>query len=198
MTSRLARPIDLAVQVRVPLDAVPIEIALGGNEKRLQLYPETRLNQRGDPVKLGSFIIFDPSAHRRRINGFLRLAPKSWLSLGADDTIQQALFDYPEAVAEQHLVVIHGRDALIFRNLSDAGTWIGPAPAKATWIRESQFRRLREIFGGPIELLPRDAALQLIGAVNRLLQIEVYRAMDARHAWRIAVAATEADPDPGG
>lgn len=169
-----------STKVRVTLDAVPIEIALGVNDKRLHLYPETRLNRRGEAVRLGSFIIFDPSAHRRRINGFLRLAAKSWLSLGKDDEIQQALFNYPESVAEQHLVVIHGRDSLIFRNLSDAGTSIGPAPGKAAWIRESQFRRLRAIFGGPIELLPRDDAQQLIADVNRLLQSEAYRPKDAR------------------
>jgi len=169
-----------STKVRVPLDGQPIEISLGFNDKRLHLYPETRLNENGELVRLNSFIIVDPSAHRRRINGFLRLSPKSWLSLGSGDEVQQALFDYPAAVDEQHLVVIYGRDALIFRNLSDLGTSIGPAPAKAMWIRESKFRRLREIFGGPIELLPRDDALQLIEAVNDVLKREVYRATDDR------------------
>ncbi|KFB66558.1 MAG: Calcineurin-like phosphoesterase [Candidatus Accumulibacter vicinus] len=167
-------------KVRVPLDGLPIEISLGLNDKRLHLYPETRLDQHGEPVRLGSFIIVDPSAHRRRISGFLRLTPKSWLSLGSADTLQKALFDYPAAVDEQHLVVIHGRDALVFRNLSDAGTRIGPVPAEDGWLRERLWRRLREIFGGPIAPLPRDEAMQLIDNVNRLLQKEIYRPIDER------------------
>ncbi len=167
-------------KVRVPLDGLPIEISLGLNDKRLHLYPETRLNQRGELVRLDSLIIVDPSAHRRRISGFLRLTPKSWLSLGAADAVQQRLFNYPAAIDEQHLLLIYGRDALVFRNLSDAGSSIGPAIAEAGWVREKSWRRLREIFGGPIALCAREDALQLIEAVNRLLPSEVYRVADER------------------
>jgi hypothetical protein len=170
-----------STKVRVPLDGVPIEITLGLNDKKLHLYPETRLNARGQATRQGSnFIIVDPLAHPGQIGGFLRLTPKNWVSLGSGDALQQALFDYPAAVDEEHLVVIHGRDALIFRNLSDAGTAIGPAFREATWVPENRFRRLREIFGGPIELLPADEALQLIEEVNRLLQQETYRPRDDR------------------
>ncbi|MCC2867429.1 MAG: metallophosphoesterase [Candidatus Accumulibacter phosphatis] len=167
-------------KVRVPLGGLPIEISLGLNDKRQQLYPETRLNGRGEPVRLGSFILVDPSAHRRRISGFLRLTPRSWLSLGSADMLQKELFDYPAAVDDEHLVLIHGRDALVFRNLSDAGTRIGPAPAEDGWLRERLWRRLREIFGGPIALLPKDEAMQLIEEVNRLLRKEIYRPLDER------------------
>ena len=68
-----------STKVRVPLDGLSIEISLGLNEKRLHLYPETRLNPRGEPVPLESFVIVDPSAHRRRISGFLRLTQNGWL-----------------------------------------------------------------------------------------------------------------------
>lgn len=84
--------------------------------------------------------------------------------------MQQALFQYPPAVAEQHLVLIYGRDALVFRNLSDAGTSIGPALDEPRWIRDSRLRRLRQIFGGPIRLLPRDEAMRLIDEVITVLQ----------------------------
>jgi hypothetical protein len=169
-----------STKVRVPLDGLSIEISLGLNEKRLHLYPETRLNPRGEPVPLESFVIVDPSAHRRRISGFLRLTQKKWLALGSADAVQQALFQYPPAVAEQHLVLIYGRDALVFRNLSDAGTSIGPALDEPRWIRDSRLRRLRQIFGGPIRLLPRDEAIRLIDEVITVLQGESYRAKDDR------------------
>jgi hypothetical protein len=153
----------------------------------------------GTGTRQGSnFIIVDPLAHPGQIGGFLRLTPKSWVSLGSGDVLQQALFDYPAAVDEEHLVVIHGRDALIFRNLSDAGTAIGPAFREARWVPENRFRRLREIFGGPIELLPKDEALQLIEEVNRLLQQESLSSEGRpRHAGWVADAAPEADSDSG-
>ena len=66
-----------STKVRVPLDGLPIEISLGLNDKRLHLYPETRLDRRGEVVRLGSFIIVDPSAQRRRIGGFLRMTPRN-------------------------------------------------------------------------------------------------------------------------
>lgn len=164
-----------STKVRVPLDGGPIEIILGMNDKRLHLYPESRLNASGQAIRLGSFVIVDPGAHPARIGGFLRLSPKSWVSLGAGDPIQQAIFDYPAAIDEEHLVVIHGRDALVFRNLSNAGTAIGPAVTEVSRVREQRLHRLRQIFGGPLELLPADKALKLIDEVNLVLQDEVYR-----------------------
>ena len=170
-----------STKVRVPLDGMPIEITLGLNDKKLHLYPETRLNERGQATRQGSnFVIIDPLSHPGQIGGFLRLTPKSWLSLGSGDVLQQAIFQYPAAVDEEHLVVIHGRDALVFRNLSDLGAAIGPAFRETRWIPENRFRRLREIFGGPLELLPKEDALGLIEEVNRLLQHESYRPRDHR------------------
>jgi len=162
-------------KVRVPLDSGPIEITLGLNDKRLHLYPETRIDERGRAVRNGNFIISDPNAHPGRIGGFLRLTPKSWFSLGAADALQQAIFDYPAAVDDEHLVVIHSRDALVFRNLSDAGAAIGPAVADLTASRTSRFRRLREVLNGPIALLPAADALALIEEVNQLMRHEAYR-----------------------
>lgn len=167
-------------KVRVPLDGLPIEITLGRNDKRLHIYPETRIDQRGQLIRLTSVLIVDPSAHRRRINGFLRLTPKSWFALGSGEALQQALFNYPSTIDEQHLVVVYGRDALVFRNLGDAGSSVGPVPPEPAWVREGLLRRLRAIFGGPIRLLPREEALRLIDAVNALLRQESYRALDER------------------
>lgn len=167
-------------KVRVPLDGVPIEITLGLNDRRLHLYRENRLDRDGKPVWLNSFIVADPRTHMRRISGFLRLTPKNWLALGSADETQRALFDYPPAIDEQHMVIIYGRDALVFRNLSDAGTAIAPVIDDVGLIRLTRLRRLREIFGGPVVALPRDEALRLIEQVNRLMHGEVYRSTDER------------------
>ncbi|MCB1965530.1 MAG: metallophosphoesterase [Candidatus Accumulibacter sp.] len=198
-------------KVRVTLDGQPIEITFGLGEKSLRLYAETRMNGRGEAVKLDSFIVIDPDTHLRQLGGFLRLTPKSWLVLGSDDPVQQAIFDYPPAVDGHHLALIYGRDGLVFRNLSDAGTTIAPVVEEARVVRPNRLRRLRnrrksrkaggavarlladskairmsrlwrlrEIFGGPIELLPKEDALALIEQVNRMMPDEVFRAADER------------------
>ncbi|MBK8889597.1 MAG: hypothetical protein IPN75_03990 [Dechloromonas sp.] len=69
-------------KVRVSFDRAPIEITLGQDDKKLHLYPETRIDERGKPNRTGNFVIVDPAAQPGRINGFLRLTPKSWISLG--------------------------------------------------------------------------------------------------------------------
>lgn len=131
-------------KVRVTLDGLPIEITLGLDDKRLRLYPETRINHLGEAIKVGSFVLVDPATHFRQIGGFLRLSPRNWLVLGSDDRVQQAIFDYPEPVDGHHLALIHGRDGLVFRNLSDAGTTIAPIVEQPKVIRLKRLRRLRK------------------------------------------------------
>ncbi|WP_313950157.1 metallophosphoesterase [Accumulibacter sp.] len=130
-------------KVRVSREGRPIEITLGLEEKHLRIYPETRMNERGEVVTLDSFIIIDPATHLHQLGGFLRLTPKNWLVLGSDDPVQQAIFDYPSAVGVHHLAVIYGRDGLVFRNLSDAGTTIAPIVNEAKVVRSNKLRRLR-------------------------------------------------------
>lgn len=167
-------------KLRVPLDAGPLEITLGNGAKKLHLYPEIRRNARGGAKRLRNFIIVDPYTDPDRIDGFLRLTPKSWLSLGRADANQQALYHYPPQVEDEHLVVIHGGDALIFRNLADSGVGIGPAFREQRWVPENRYRRLREIFGGPIAALPADQAMGLLQKVNTLMIDEAFRTRDAR------------------
>lgn len=163
------------IKVRVSFDRVPIEITLGQDDKKLHLYHETRIDERGKAARTGNFVIVDPAAEAGRIAGFLRLTPRSWVSLGSGDRIQQALFNYPEAVDEEHLVIIQGPESLVFRNLGDAGSTIGRFASDVRGTREGSYRRLREIFGGPIEPLPADAALVLIEQVIGVMQHEAYR-----------------------
>ena len=167
-------------KLRVPLDAGPIEITLGANAKKLHLYPEKRLNTRGDAVGSGNFVIADPFTDPKVIDGFLHLTPKSWLSLGRSDANQQALFRYPSSVEDEHLVVLHSGEALVFRNLAESGASVGPAFRELRWVPENRYRRLREIFGGPIEALPADEALNLLLKIKTLMVDESYRPHDDR------------------
>lgn len=167
-------------KLRVPLDAGPLEITLGGGAKKLHLYPEIRRNARGGARRLNNFVIVDPYSDPHRIDGFLRVTPKSWVSLGRADANQQAMFRYPQQVEDEHLVLIHSGDALVFRNLADSGVGVGPAFREQRWVPENRYRRLSEIFGGPLVALPADQAGDLLQKVNMLMIDEAFRTRDAR------------------
>ena len=54
------------IKVRVSFDRAPIEITLGQDDKKLHLYPETRIDERGKVNRTGNFVIVDPAAKPRR------------------------------------------------------------------------------------------------------------------------------------
>lgn len=166
-------------KVRVPLEGFPIQLILGDNGRELCLYPEGSMTLNGGSSRTGTYILFDPARFDNQISGFLRLVPNSQLELGRRDPDQQAIFDYPESVADRHLVLKHEGRSVVFRDTSGVGTCIAPLVDEARPSRLHKLRRIREIFGGRIELLPKDEALALIEKVIALQQRDPYRKLDA-------------------
>ncbi|MGB5670626.1 MAG: metallophosphoesterase [Sedimenticolaceae bacterium] len=166
--------------VRVPYEGFPMELILGENGKRLRLYPEHPLAGPADDGEPPSFLIEDPDHSAATIGGFLRLEPGERLTLGRDDPEQQAMFNYPESVAPQHLRVIHDDDAVVFEDKTSVGTCIAPALNEEKSERMACLRRIYDIFGGPLKPLPKDEALILIKEANQLMEQEVLRPRDDR------------------
>ena len=168
--------------VRIPYEGFPMELILGDNGKRLRLLPEYPLQGTGpgetrDPT---SFLLEDPIHAGTTIGGFLRLEPDGELLLGRLDPQQQALFNYPDSVAPRHLRLIHDGDAVVFEDKTTAGTCISPALNEDKTERLACLQRILEIFGGPLEILPKDEALDLIQEVNKLMEHEALRPRDSR------------------
>jgi len=167
-------------RVRIPFEGFPIQLLLGGAQgKTLHLYPEYSVNP-DDNRPSGSYIVFDPQRYDREISGFLRLDPGSNLALGRDDPAQQAMFDYPTTVAGQHLRLTHAGDAIVFRNLAPDGTCLSRLLDQEKFCRLNKLRRIRELFGGPIEPLAPKPALALLEKATELTSQEPYRAKDSR------------------
>jgi hypothetical protein len=167
-------------EVRVPYEGFPIQILLGSSGQRLHLYPEYPLQDQAAGGGPASFVLVDPDHRNGSISPFLRLEPKTKLTLGSADPEQQSLFGYPPEVAARHLRLIHDGDAVVFEDLTSVGTCISPALNEQKSGRLDCLRRLRDIFGGPLEPLPADQALDLIQAVNELMQQECCRPLDYR------------------
>ncbi len=166
--------------VRVPYEGFPIELMLGDNGKRLHLYPEYPLQAGKNAAGPPSFVLEDPEHPGDSIGGFLRLEPGEELVLGRHDPGQQSLFSYTDRVKQRHLRLIHDGDAVVFKDRSSVGTCISPLLNEEKTQRLSSLERVREIYGGPLEQLPKDEALALIEDVNKIMEQEVHRPLDSR------------------
>lgn len=164
--------------VRIPYEGFPIQILLGDDGKRLNLCPEYPLQPPDEQQAAPNFLLADPDHSTNAISGFLRLEPGEQVTLGNKDPEQQRLFQYPPTVAPIHLRLFHDGDAVVFEDLTRTGTCISPILNEDKSERLARLRRVREIFGGPLEPLPKEEALELITEVNRIMENEAYRPRD--------------------
>lgn len=166
--------------VRVPYEGFPIELVLGEGGKRLHLYPDEPLVAEDREPVAPAFLILDPEHRDAPLGGFLRLQLGQRLTLGRKDAQQQALFNYPEAVAQRHLRLIHDGDAVVFEDKTAVGTRLSPILNERRAERMGSLPRIREIFGGPLAPLQQDEALALLQEVIQVMQQEPLRPRDSR------------------
>lgn len=175
-------------KLRVPAAPMPIHLLLGRDGKHLVLQPDLPLDARPQQDPAGSsleYLVVDPAPEPDRVGGFLRLGPGAKLSLGAEDPLQQALFDYPPQVEEDHFRIRYRQGKLVLTDCSaSAGTCVAP-PADSAQIdlypqrRRAALQDLVRCYGGEIEQLPPEQALSRLQQVNALLDNEPYRTPDA-------------------
>ncbi len=169
--------------IRIPLNNCPIEISLGSTEQTLNLIPEQFI---GEPTGRdgSSLLLLDPDSFQTKISGFIRLVEGDHLILGREDDHQHALFNYPETVSRRHLSISHEGDTLMLKNLAgEPGSILTPVTEDKLNIAERRMKNLREvlrIYGGPIQLLPSEEALQDLNKVNAILAKEPMRPIDDR------------------
>lgn len=175
-------------KVAVPLKGLPIQLVLGpkdGRHKKLHLYPDRPLDP-GRQQASQRLIVFDPERYFSGISGLLTLDPGQRLVLGKAESEQKILLHYPKTVSSRHLHLDNSGDALACKDLhSEFGTYVSRLEAAEQGERLIRWRRaklwrIREIFGGPIQLLPRQEAMATLKQVNRILVNEAYRPRDFR------------------
>jgi len=171
--------------IRVPFKGFPLQISLGSDDNKLHLFPECPLKSSRKEFP-PSFILFNPEHFYSRISGFIRLERGKKLILGRSDPEQTAILSYSDRVNNRHLAVTHLGDALIFKDLhSDAGTTLSVLKDPDQSERLIRRRRvklacIREIFGGPIQLLPLLEAQSDLEKVNRIMANEIHRPKNSR------------------
>ena len=168
---------------KVRLDACTAGVSLNSGGKALILVREEFVGEPhgGDG---SAYLLLDPENVPAQINGFVRVSAGDHLIVGREDSRQQAVLGLSEATAKRLFSIVHEGDALVFKDLGgEPGTVLAPVVENRLGINETRIANLREIyriFGGPIELLPPDQALQDVNRVNDILEREPLRRKDKR------------------
>ena len=114
------------------------------------------------------FILYDPDRYLEGIAHFQRLSPGSTLAIDSKIEYQEQVFSSPRDAFRRHFSVTHDGDSLIFKDpISELGTYISLSgdpqdiPDRVLQ-RRATLKRVREIFGGPLEpLSPPEATATL-------------------------------------
>lgn len=131
------------------------------------------------------FILFDPERYGNGVAHFLRLSPGRTLAIDRKIEYQQYVFSSPRDAFRRNFSVSHTGDGLVFRDpISELGTYVSLAGDKQeipvlVLQRRAALKRVREIFGGPIEPLSAAEATSTLKQVNALLMDETGHHKDA-------------------
>ena len=167
-------------EIRIPIMGFPtFEIELG--KQIVHLQPDPRLGADGSAY---DFILFDPQRYGHGIAHLQRLTPNTTLEIDSGVAYQQYVFSSPKEAFRRHFSVSYDGDALVFRDpVSELGSYVTlidhqPRQAQLASQRVQSLLQIKEIFGGPLQPLPVESALQTITAVNQLLGHDAWREQD--------------------
>lgn len=164
--------------IRILSDGRAIELVLG--KQTLRLYPEGPISI---CAKAGGkdWILVDPDRFFSGVAGFARIECGQAVLVGRDNELLGRIFDFPKSVMRRHLALVNDDGEIIIKPLdNDKRTYVSSVPegADVDWMaarRLKNLRRLRAIFGGPIELLPPEQAMATLEEVQTILADEAYR-----------------------
>jgi len=171
-------------KIKTCIKDYPFQINLYPDSKALHLYPEPSLTYDGEGATTNNYILFDPDKFYSDICGFYRLQDEDTITLGGGDPEQRAIFNFPPGTPARKLSIGIEDGWLTFQSpIPDPMPSIAPllqdkkVRQVVDW-RYNKLRRLKEIFGDPIALLPPDEAIALLKEVNEILEHEKYRPRD--------------------
>ncbi len=174
----------LRIPLRGPGMPRPYSFEVEMGRQRLRIQADLALDpdlQQASP----DFLLFDPRRYLPGPGHFLRLAPGKIVEIcyGAED--QRQLLSHPRDAYRRHFQMRHEGDALVFRDpISELGTYVSVLEDESAGglLVDRRLRSLEqvvELFGGPLEPLSAEAALDAIERVNHLLRDAPHRPKDA-------------------
>jgi hypothetical protein len=158
---------------RIPLKGLP-EYRIEMGKQTLYLCPDPGVAgyEEGSPY---DFILFDPERYFSGISHYQRLSPGDTLVIDHKTEYQEQIFSFPREAFRRQLSISNTGDSLVFKDpISELGTYVSLIDdtletSSITDRRRTVLRRLLEIFGGPLELLPADKATETILSENAFM-----------------------------
>ena len=149
-----------------------------GSTPKQPLAPKAEADASADAK---GWILVDPERYFSGIAGFARLGVGKALLVGRDNETLAKTFDFPKSVKRRHLALTNEDGFIVIRPLDSEGTTTVasvPEDEDADCLAARQvdnLRRLRTIFGGPIEMLGPDDAMAVVERFRDILGDEAYR-----------------------
>ena len=159
----------------IPVAALPLELELGPQTLRVHLERPLSAAPQWPP----SLLLFDPLDYQERISGFVRLekGQRTRIGKGAED--RRISLRLPSDILPRleigydgemvSLVDLHSPTGTRVRSLGEA------ASEQLTADRKRRLLALRELLGGPLDMLEAAPALECLREVNRNLERDPYR-----------------------
>lgn len=169
------------INIDQPLCSLQLTMA---NGKVLQLRPEFKLTSQRCAVTTGRYCLADPEAARNPVRQYLVLESKQSITLDPADSEQRGVLHLPTQYPHKHLTITNKDQRLVIHNPSYTYPLrlllLPTFGAKEHFLklRENRLRRIKTIFGGPIEILSKKKAFKLIRKVNTIMDDEVYRPLN--------------------
>lgn len=153
-------------------------------KQTVHLCPDRSIDKAGRKAPY-PYLLFDPELYHSGLAHCLRLEPGKTLAVDHRDENQNLVFKKPKHAFRRHLQISHEGDALVFRDpISELGTYLTVLPEQPGGLRIEQDReralhRVRAVYGGPLQRLTAEAAMQTLKEVNRAVRDEPYRQKDS-------------------
>jgi hypothetical protein len=168
--------------VRIPITGYPVfRIEMG--RQTLHLSPSPSLAGRQEDMPC-DFVLYDPERYFSEISYTLRLSPGNTLEIDRNAEFQQHVFSFPRDAFRRHLSIAHTGRSLVFKDtISELGSYVSLTDDTRNSVslngrRRAALERLLEIYGGHLEPLPVDSAVETLVEVNKLLENEAGRCKD--------------------
>ena len=166
---------------RIAHDGKTFEMLLG--DQRLCFHPEIPLGHKRKTIRTKNWIVNTPQACSTIApSGFVRIKVGETVVIGSGNKDFNDILHFSDKVAKRHVAVTNTRGDLTITPLDEL---VGVKLVRfddldyrerVASTRYKSFLFIRQLFGGPIQMLAKDAALERIRRVNELMAREPMRA----------------------
>lgn len=160
-------------------DGKTFEMRLG--KQQLLFHPEIPLGVKKKAIIKNWMITTPEACATKKICGFARIKVGETVIIGRSNQTYNNIFNFSNNIASKHVTIHNKNGDLCITPLNEQRD-VKIVRYEDLDIREqvetNRYKgllKIREIFGGPIGILPQDKALLLIREVNAILEEEAYR-----------------------